>query len=94
MKKHIKIIESALAVFSVFLFSMSWLMSYWLWQEMPMRENVESGYTIEEVIHGRTVYLNSIYDIIYITLFWGGPLLFFCAVLIDFYKDPFDRRGR
>ena len=58
---------------------------------MPRQPDGTSGYTIPEITHGVTVYLNQAWYMLYHVSFWAGPVLFFAAALIDFYKDPFER---
>jgi hypothetical protein len=88
-----KIVEVALAAVGALLFAASWILNYWMWQVMPIRPDLQSGFVIPMIAHGRILYVSSIYDLTYKVLFWGGLILFLCAVVIDFYKDPFNRRS-
>jgi hypothetical protein len=94
MREKLRVAEMAFAIAGVASFSTSWIMSYWLESAMPTRPDVELRFRIPMIIHGRTIYLSSFYDGLYNTLFWGGLALFVCAVLIDFYGDPFSSRTR
>jgi hypothetical protein len=85
-------LEAALASTGVLMFACSWAWSFWFWREMPRHPNIASGHTITETAHGATVYLNLIWHWLYRIFFWGGLIMFFSAALIDFYKDPFQRR--
>lgn len=60
---------------------------------MPTHPDVERGFTFSIIIHGQTVYFSSYYDTAYKALFWGAPTLFAPAMVIDFYKEPFNQRG-
>jgi hypothetical protein len=92
MNRKLKIAEVTFAAAGAVSFAASWTLNYWLWQVMPTQPDIPKGFVIPMVAHGRILYLSSTYDLIYKGLFWGGLLLFLCAVLIDFYKDPFNRR--
>ena len=92
MAKNLRLAEVAFAIAGVVLFGASWGMSFWLWKEMPTQPDAAQGFTFPMIIHGRTIYLSSAYNLFYHALFWGGLVLFFCAVLIDAYKDPFNWR--
>jgi len=91
MKRSLKIAETLLAASGMLSFLVSWVMGFWLRETMPTQADSKFGYTIPIIMNGRTIYLNPFYDILHTALFWGGLLLFFCAALIDFHKDPFDR---
>ena len=93
MDQKLKFTEVALAFAGVAVFGLGWLMGFWLWGAMPTQPIVDEGFTIPTIIHGRTIYMNSFYALAYNCLFYGGFVLFFCAVFIDFYKDPFKWRG-
>ena len=58
---------------------------------MPIQPDLQSGYVFPIITNGKTLYLSLIYYVAYRTLFWGGLILFLCAVIIDFYKDLFNR---
>lgn len=60
---------------------------------MPIQPDFQSGFVVPMIAHGRILYLSSMYDLLYKMLFWGGLVLFLGAVIIDFYKDPFNRRN-
>ena len=60
---------------------------------MPTQPDLQSGFVIPMIAHGRILYVSSIYDLAYKMIFWGGLILFLCAVVIDFYKDPFNRHS-
>jgi len=91
MKKKLKIAEVAFVVAGASIFVASWIMSYWMWKTMPTRP--EGDFVIPMINHGRTIYLSLIYSVLFNALFWGGLTLVACAVLIDFYKDPFNWRN-
>jgi hypothetical protein len=93
MNRKLKIAEVTFAAAGAILFAASWILNYWMWQVMPIQPDMQSGFVIPMIVHGRIVYLSSIYDFTYKVLFWGGLILFLCAVVIDIYKDPFNRRG-
>jgi|SRR5271154_7497978 len=93
MDQKWKFAEVALAMAGVAVFGSGWLMGFWLWKAMPTQPIVDQGFTIPTIIHGQTIYLTSLIALTYNYLFWGGFALFFGAVLIDFYKDPFNWRG-
>jgi hypothetical protein len=94
MEKTLRFVEVVLTIVGGTAFLSSWVMNFLLWQSMPVRPNPEEGFALPMIVHGRTVYLSTLYYILYYSMFWGGLALFFCAALIDFYKDPFKRRGR
>jgi hypothetical protein len=91
MIKRLRIAEVALAIVGAVSFGASWLLNYWMWQEMPRAP--EGSFVVPMINHGVTIYLSRTYSTLYDVLFWGGLALFGCAILIDFYKDPFGRRG-
>jgi hypothetical protein len=93
MNRKLKIAEVTFAAAGAILFAASWILNYWMWQVMPIQPDMQSGFVTPMIVHGRIVYLSSIYDFTYKVLFWGGLILFLCAVVIDIYKDPFNRRG-
>ncbi len=92
MGKNLRVSEVAFATAGVVFFGASWVMSFWLRKEMPTQPDVVRGFTFPMIIHGRTIYLSSAYNIFYHAIILGGIVLFFCAVLIDAYKDPFNWR--
>lgn len=93
MGKKLRIAELVFAVAGGTVFFLSWIMNFWLWKAMPTQPDIGRGFTIPMINHGRTIYLTPLYNIVYSTLFWGGLTLFLLAVLIDFYKDPFNWRA-
>ena len=92
MEKKLRVIEMACAIAGCTFYSLTWIMSFWLWKAMPIHPDIEQNFAIPMIIHGRTIYLSNFYNNVYNTLLWGGGMLFFVAALIDFYKDPFNRR--
>lgn len=93
--KKLRIAEIVFAIAGAVAFGSSWLMNFWLWKAMPTKPNVEQGFTIPMINHGQTIYLTPFYSGLYDILFWGGLALFVCAVVVDFYLDPFNwRPGR
>ena len=88
-----KIIELTLALAGIAAYCLSWALSFWLWKAMPTQPDSIAGFTVPMIIHGRTIYLNTLFNVIYNSLFWGGLALFFIAVLIDSYKDPYNWRS-
>ncbi len=89
----VRILELVLAIIGAITFASSWILSMWLWKAMPIQPDSVRGFIIPMIIHGRTIYLNTSFDTMHKSLFWGGLALFAIAVLIDFYKDPFNWRG-
>jgi hypothetical protein len=87
-------LEAGLASSSFLTFAFNWMLSFWLWKEMPRLPDPLTGYTIAIVMKGVTVYLNPTYWFVFYGSFWGSMLAFFGAVLIDFYKNPFQWRRK
>ncbi len=92
MGKRLRVVEMACVIAGFVLFGTSWVMSFWLWRAMPTQADVAGGFIVPMITHGRTVYLTRFCDIVNHALFGGGLALFFCAVLIDARKNPFNRR--
>ena len=91
--KRWRILEVGFGIAAFVMFSCSWAWSFWFWKEMPRRTDATIGYSIPETVHGVTVYLSSSWYVMYHVMFWGGLLMGFVVALIDFYKDPFERRA-
>jgi hypothetical protein len=90
MEKRLRIVELAFAIAGAGFFAASWIMNYWMWQVMPTHPDLDRGFVILMINHGRTIYLSLFYSVTHTVLFWSGLALFLCAVIIDFYKDPFN----
>jgi hypothetical protein len=88
-----KFVEVIFATAGALLFAASWVLNYWMWQVMPIQPDLQTGFVIPMIAHGRILYVSLVYDLTSKTFFWGGLILFLCAVVIDFYKDPFNRRS-
>ena len=85
-------LEIGLAAIGGIAFLASWILNYWLWHAMPTQPDVQAGFAIEMINHGRVIYLSPFYSLLHNGLFWGGLGLFACAVGVDFYLDPFGWR--
>jgi len=85
-------VEVWLAIFAVLSFLAAWTLSFWLREAMPQRP--EADFVVPMIIHGRTIYVTWSLNALFHVPFWGSFAMFAGAVLIDFYKDPFNRRSR
>jgi hypothetical protein len=94
MRKALRAAELALAFGGALSFAASWLMRFWMDRVMPTHPDPQTGFVIPMISHGQTIYISWAYDFAFTLLAWVGATLFLAAVIIDFYKDPFDRQKR
>ena len=84
-----RVLEQFLGIGGATIWFASVLLSFWFWHSMPISPNEESGFVIPVINHGRTVYLNTVFEYLYEACFWGGMLLFLSAAVIDVRRNPF-----
>jgi hypothetical protein len=63
--KSAQLAELFFAVIGAAAFVSPWIMNFWLWKSMPIRQDVVRGFTVPMTIHGQTVYTANLYDLIY-----------------------------
>jgi hypothetical protein len=68
--------------------------SFWFEGAMPTAPDPVQGYIIPIIIHGRTVYLPSLYQTLRTVALVLGLMLVCVAAVIDYRKDPHRRWGR
>jgi hypothetical protein len=93
MHRFVKTTEIALAYCALLAFALSWVMSFWAYETMPTHPDTVHHLLMPMLVNGRTVYISGHYHVVSNFLFWGSMALLLGAVLIDFYADPFHRRG-
>jgi hypothetical protein len=80
---------AALCAFGCF-----WCVRLWLWANAPRLPEDAAGITMPLQGGGAIFYVTYNLDWVLTALIWFSAVAFGCAVLIDFYVDPFHRRDR